>query len=170
MLKEKVGGWAAADSLNIQNTKDGLTVISGIITVVKENIPDMIDWAKQRVENENLEYKVMNLNLFILLAYVLSENANASSKYFAGCLQGCRCKSNKHGSSAIRNIDCINSHYNRMPSPPPVHAQNKEERVEGIRLILSENRIEHLDVMFLNQWEALEILILRKNKLKSLCI
>ena len=106
----------------------------------------------------------MNLNWLAVLAYVFSDNATASSKHDAACLQDCKCRIS---SSAIREINCRNANYRRMPNTP-VYALTTEKSFSGIRLILSENRIDHLDVVFLNQWKSLEVLILSKNKLKSL--
>ena len=111
----------------------------------------------------------MTLTLLILLAYLLGDNATATSKHSnpASCLPDCSCQNGKHAGGAIMEIDCRNAHYRRIPSPL-VYAKNKEDRFSRVRLILAANRIEHLDVVFLNQWKTLEVLILSKNKLKSL--
>ena len=119
------------------------------------------------IEKDDSKVKEMNLNVLAVLAYVLSDNVIASSKHDAACLQDCTCGISKDGRSAIRQIDCRNANYRRMPNTP-VNAQNREKSFSAIRLILSENRIDHLDVVFLNQWKSLEVLILSKNKLKSL--
>ena len=110
----------------------------------------------------------MNVKLLILLTYALSDKVSGSSKPSnPSCLPDCSCQNKKHSSNARIEIDCRNAHYKRMPSPL-VYAEDKDNHFTPIRLTLTENRIEHLDVAFLNQWKTLEVLSLSQNKLKSL--
>ena len=111
----------------------------------------------------------MSLRLVIMQAFILCFSIKTCGKKLnVSCLPSCSCETIKAAGGERIEMDCRSAKLVRMPACPMVFEWNDQNRIRQIRLNLSGNRIEHLDLLFLNQWKTLEVLILSQNRLKSL--
>ena len=107
------------------------------------------------MDNTNHPYLVL---VTIVLLGMLTKSSTLS------CLPECHCKYGQDRGYGVE-MDCRDGKMRRLPRPEGF-GKNKESLI--IAIFLTNNSIEHLDVVFLSQWSSLEILDLSQNNIKSL--